>query len=239
VIRILHTGDWHLDKSTAGVARFDDVARAAQQTVDHAIREKVDLYCFTGDLADPDSGPVVLRCAELAIDLAVQLSDAGIPSWWIAGNHDVCEDGTGTTTLSPLRKLRSEVRVVERPIVCRGAAMTSILLPYPSMADAYDPIEFVAEADVAEGLPVFVAGHLTQLEGVVPGEETNEMPRGRGIPWPVVTCDPSWLIAGGHWHDRQVVKVAGRQFHVCGSLARLTFGEERNEPSFNIYELGK
>lgn len=235
--KVLHTGDWHGDKSTAGVARFDDVARAVQQTVEVAKRERVDLYCFTGDLTDPDSGSVVLRCVDLAVRAAMDLHRAGIESAWIAGNHDVAEDGQGTTTLSPLRSL--PVQVFEKPAVVSYGDLELIALPYPSLSTAYDPAEFLRTNRVllAMAKKVVVAGHMTALEEIPDGEETLEMPRGRGVPFPLEQCGPSWLLLNGHWHDRQTYQAGGRQVHICGALARLTFGEERNVPSFTIHEI--
>ena len=242
-MRILHTGDWHGDKSTAGISRFEDVDRAVKQSVDHAIRTAVDLYCFTGDLTDPDSGSVVFRVLDLALWTACTLARHGIPSWWIPGNHDV--DNAGGHTLAPLKPLVelndqgfAAVRVFDEPTIERRACFTGVLLPYPIRPGAYDPAAWLrANRPPDDGVPVFVAGHMTALEGVPDGEETLEMPRGQAVPFPMQECDPRWLLCNGHWHARQTYQSGGRKVHICGSLARLTFGEERNVPSFNVYTL--
>ena len=102
-VKILHTGDWHLEQVDRRHLAVRDVEKAAWQTVEHAVREQVSLYCFTGDLANPNAGPVVIRCVELAARVAVTLAGEHIESAWVAGNHDVFEDASGFTTLSPLR----------------------------------------------------------------------------------------------------------------------------------------
>jgi DNA repair exonuclease SbcCD nuclease subunit len=242
-VRILHASDAHADWSTAGFRRFDDVSRAFEQTVRAAVDEKCGLYVFTGDLADPDGGSIVLRCAELALRVALELEGHDIYSVWVAGNHDVAEDGEGTTTLSPL-KHHKRVFVFDGPggVALPGGEQV-VALPYPSMARPYPPTEVMMAANITERKKLkpcratIVVTHL-QLPGIVPGEETREMPRGRDVPFPWEVCDPSWLVLAGHYHERQVWEAPnGVRVNIAGSLARLTHGEERNRPSFQIWEV--
>ena len=115
---------------------------------------------------------------------------------------------------------------------------TGCFLPYPSGSSPYDPAAFVQSNRAIFGHnKAFVAGHLTRLNGVPDGEETREMPRGKGVPFPLEECGPSWLLFNGHWHERQEFRSGGRSVHICGALARLTFGEEKNRPSFSVYTL--
>jgi DNA repair exonuclease SbcCD nuclease subunit len=238
--KILHTSDWHLDWRTVGVARFDEVRAASRQTVEAAIRQKVDLYAFTGDLADSDGGTGVLRCVEVAIEVATLLSNAGIESCWVAGNHDVVEDGTGLTTLSPLRALGfgSMVRVFEQPRVAEVDDCALLALPYPAATNPYDPVAFVREAKALRGFEkVVVLTHL-QVEGAQLGEETTDMPRGRDVRFPHEECGLGWTILAGHYHKRQTIARPGLPpVHVVGALARLAFGEQSNTPSYSIIEL--
>jgi DNA repair exonuclease SbcCD nuclease subunit len=248
-VKLLHCSDAHLDWSTAGFRRFDDVERALEQTVRAAVDEKVGLYVFTGDLGDPDGGSVVLRMAYVALCIALELETAGIPSVWLAGNHDVAEDGAGTTTLTPLVALAGRspqlVHTFMRPGVVEAAGVRLFALPYPSLALPYDPAKaverFVAETHAISPHPpskIVIATHL-QFKGIVPGEETKEMPRGRDVPFPWEQCRPEWLCLGGHYHERQVWEASnGVRVHIAGALARLTHGEEQNRPSFQIHEVG-
>jgi hypothetical protein len=238
-MRVLHCSDAHADWSTAGFRRFDDVERAFEQTVRAAVDEKCGLYVFTGDLADPDGGSIVLRCAELAVRVSGELAGREIDSVWVAGNHDVAEDGEGTTTLSPL-KHRKRVHVFDVP---GGVAIPGgwrvVALPYPSMARPYDAALNASGVrnSIVDYRATIVATHL-QLPGIVPGEETREMPRGRDVPFPWEACDPTWLVLGGHYHERQVWTAPnGVRVNIAGSLARLTHGEERNRPSFQIWDV--
>lgn len=246
-MKILHCSDWHADWRTSGVDRFDDVADAVSQTVRVAIEEKVDLYLMTGDLADPDDGPRVLRAVGLAIDAAEQLALQGIPSWWLKGNHCAVEDGSGRSVLTPLASLGAQglVRVFDeparvllpgRPTISRGAPAFGLMLPYSAASRSYDPREFVRAQRAALGdeSQVLVATHL-QVEGATPGDETTEMSRGRDVFFPFEECSPRWLLLGGHYHDGQTFERAGRKLRVPGSLVRLNHGEVLNRPHYTIW----
>lgn len=249
-MKILHCSDAHHDWKTGGVRRAEEVEEAFDQTVRTAIAEEVDAYVFTGDLSDPDDGPAALAAATCAISVALRLDAAGIPSFWLAGNHDVVEDGSGRSTLSPLRALAAltgRVRVFDRPAlvalpgkpkVARGAPARLLALPYPSLANAYDPKLAVEQAVRAcgEGGQVVVATHL-QFEGMHAGEESTEMARGREVRFPVESVPPGWLTIAGHYHDGETIERAGRQIRIAGSLVRLTHGEERNRPRYLIHEV--
>lgn len=241
--KIVVSSDYHLDWQTYGVARHQDVKDAAFQVVQTAIREEADLFLFLGDLCDPDDGPWALQSVQTAIEIAVALKENGIASWWIAGNHDVVEDGTGRTTLSPLRALGTPlVRVFEEPAVANIPGFSKfdptrhvpfLALPFTAACRRYDPSQVVWEARDKLGERAVVAGHMTSLEGARLGEETHEMARGRSISFPVEQCRAGWLKLCGHFHDRQVTNGV----HVPGALARLSFGESENRPGYLVFEI--
>ena len=257
-MKIVHTTDWHPDASTAGYARFDDVAQAVQSSVDHACKlsgqgERVG-YLFTGDLLTNDpSLDVMVRCTCLAQRAGRQLSESGVPSWWMPGNHDVFEDGLGTTAVDTLEG--DYARVIKRPSVVeveQGKVM--LLLPFTPVSHSYDPKAWLESLlnDGAGGDPhasmtsafdaaglakrskvVLVAGHL-MLEGIGPGSETHDMPRGRDVFFPVDLVRRLWpdaLMANGHYHRQQV----HNGVHVPGSLAVFTRGELGNRPGYLVH----
>lgn len=239
-MKVVASSDWHVDWNTHGVSRFQEVKEAAHRTVDRAVEEGADLYVFAGDLCDPDTGSSVFRCVELAIDVATRLASRGIASAWIAGNHDVIEDGSGDTTLSPLRALENLghlVKVFERPGSIERAGGRVIALPFAATSHGYDVEAAIASISELRDVPkekTIIVGHLN-IQGVVPGEETTEMPRGREVWLPVEAAKRvARHVVSGHYHRRQRTKDG---VWIIGSLARLTFGEEGNEPSFLILEV--
>lgn len=232
-MKFVVTGDWHGDAQTHGVRRFEDVREAAHATVDAAIAEGAIAYAFLGDLCDPDSGARTFRVIQLALEIAMRLKERSIASIWLAGNHDVIEDGSGDTTLSPLRALGGNVYVAESPSMLGVGSVRFWTLPFAATARHYDPEKAAKLIDGPRERNV-VLGHLTEISGVEPGEETLEMPRGRGVRLPVEELVPrACMIFNGHFHRRQKVGPVW----LPGALARLTFCEEGHSPGFMVAEV--
>lgn len=239
-MKLLITSDWHLDAYTAGLDRRADLEAAVEYTVEKAEAEAVDHYLFLGDLADP--GIPAIAAVSLALRVAAKLARKGIESWWLAGNHDVIEDGRGTTTLSPLAAAGIEgVTVCEKPghfQLSTGGWIDLIILPYQARSSPTweAPAVAVAKAREHGTAPVcIVSGHL-MLPGMHPGSESTDMPRGRDIPFPIAEAKaiPGVRLFNGHYHRQQVTADG---VHIPGSLARLTFNEEHNTPAFLVVEL--
>jgi DNA repair exonuclease SbcCD nuclease subunit len=230
-MKFLVTSDWHLDASTAGFDRFDDVLGAVNVMVKAAIDERVDVFVFNGDLCDPDTVRAH-RAVAVAAAVAAELHLAGIKSWWIAGNHDVVEDGNGATTLSALRSIPGAMVFEDATHFCGHRDSPDIvILPFAARSRAYDPGEFVATCE-RHREAALVFGHLN-IAGITPGSETKDMPRGREVFWPLDEINakfPKVLMVAGHYHRSQVFK----DVRVVGSPARLTFGEQDNDPKYLI-----
>ena len=235
-MRLLITSDWHLDASTAGFDRFDDVSDAVDRTVAALGAHDVAAYLFLGDLCDP--GPRAHRAVDRACAVAREIDAVGVPSFWLTGNHDVVEDGTGSHAMMPLAHLGGRVRLIDSPQLFLikspdGDEINAFALPFVPRARAYDPDELVRSYDGP--VPRVVVGHLN-LEGIGPGSETEDMPRGREVFWPLAAIREKWpnaLLVAGHYHRRQLY--AG--VYVVGALERLTFGEENYEPGFLVIDV--
>lgn len=242
-MKIVVASDWHADWATLGVQRYEEVATAARQSAEHAIAIGAGAYLFPGDLSDPDTGGGSFRASALAIEIALVLAGQGIPSIWIAGNHDVCEDGTGATTLTPLKALEGvipEVRVAETPRrLPLGDGLHILALPFVAASHGLDLAQ--AARDLWPSDPaakVIVLGHLS-IPGIVPGTETQEMPRGREVVFPFAETTRAAARVNGHYHRRQLFDPGdgGAPIIIPGALARLTFGEEDHEPGFVVLEV--
>lgn len=240
-MRIVAVSDLHLDHFTRGVSRFEDISSALHHSVDHAVRVQANCFACLGDLCDPDVNMVPFRALNVVAKLIMHLYANNIPSIWIAGNHDVIEDGSGATTLTPLRALQAlkmndgtdAVRICETPSVFEFAGCSMLALPFTPTVNGYDPTQFVA-AQLDTDYPLVILSHLA-VTGVQPGEETTKMPRGRDIVLPdgmLRSRAAPTLVLQGHYHRRQVFRGNGVPVHVVGSLAQLNFGEEDNAPGF-------
>lgn len=106
LIRILHTADLHLDSPLKSLALRDEAMRDSVHTatrtalttiVDTALSEKVAALLIAGDLFDGAA-----RSAKTAAFLVTQLdrlAAAGIPVFYIKGNHDAENPITGEVAL--------------------------------------------------------------------------------------------------------------------------------------------
>lgn len=239
-VRAIVTSDWHADAMTLGVLRYREVEEFADTVTRHTIgvnsAKTPALFVFAGDLSDPDP-PRCWRAAGLAVKVARELAECGIPSIWLTGNHDVLEDGEGSHTLMPVDGLsssKSAVHVVDRPgpvYPFRGDPefdeLCVLCYPYTPRSHAYDP------ATVGLGLrhaPELVVGHL-MLEGIDAGSETKDFARGRDVFLPIDEIRRRWptsVIVNGHYHE-------GRNYrgvHIPGAPLRLTLGEAANQPRY-------
>ena len=241
-LKLIISSDWHLDASTAGMPRFDDVKKAVESIVWAARTAKADMFLFLGDLTDPDSVRSHRSVAD-AVNVALGLARLGIPSRWLVGNHDVIEDGSGDHTLMSIGELHRHddvlglIRVFDRPSVedIEGGVML-VALPFTPRSHPYDPATYVSTLDAASPCGrVVVMGHLN-IEGIGPGSETTDMPRGRDVFFPVDAVQKRWpgaLMLNGHIHKPQRFN----NIYIPGSPCRFTFGEEHNSPGYLVCEV--
>jgi DNA repair exonuclease SbcCD nuclease subunit len=234
-MKIVLTSDWHLDALTDGVPRWQEIEALVDHSVEVAIQEGAKLYIMGGDLCDPD-GWNAARAMAKAIEVAVRLDNAGVASVWVAGNHDVIEDGMGTTTLTPLVAADIAHHVFEQPGEIVFENLHIVGLPFVPTSHGYDPAKVVQGLSrPRRGEQTLVIGHLN-LEGISAGSETKEMARGREVFWPLEALRKKWpdaTLLGGHYHHAQEFK----RVHIIGSLARLRHDEEDSNPSLMILEV--
>lgn len=244
--------DAHVDHVTMGVSRFDEVERAFGTVFRAAVEEQADVVIFEGDLCDPADGPAVLRATNLLLRTGARLARERIHFVAIAGNHDVVENGSGVTTLYPLRAVDSRyVHVFEEPGVVTldlgsRKPLYVVAMPFTATSHAYDPEEFIRKVmQMTLDTPTLIVSHL-MIPGVQPGEETKEVPRGREVIYPFeavrdfcASTPKDVFVSNGHYHRQQAFKPPGMGYtiHVPGAMARLTMGEERHEPGYLVVEL--
>lgn len=240
-MKILCISDLHLDWITQGVSRYEEIAGHLQSVLKTVEQEGVDLVIFAGDMCDPDTGTVVFRALKTMGMLLTGLKERGVRWYCVAGNHDVIEDGTGTTTLSPLMALGGDTSsVFNEPGVVQtvhnGKSYLFVMLPFTATSHPYNPADYMPKQK-ARFDKVIVVSHLT-VPGIVPGEEVTDMPRGREVLFPVANCGAVDLVIQGHYHRRQLFMLPGDvPMQVVGSMVNLTFGEVKNRPGYIIVEV--
>jgi exonuclease SbcD len=142
MIRILHFADAHIDIAAQGrhdpesglPIRMLDFLKSLDTIVDTAIAEKVDLVIFAGD-AYKDRTPVPTYQREWGKRI-IRLSQAGIPTLLLVGNHDVSPAAYRANTLQEYETLQvPHVIVVNKPCLLgpdqlEGLPLQIIALPW-------------------------------------------------------------------------------------------------------------
>lgn len=250
--KILLTGDWHADHKTFGVERFSEIEHAAHNMVSVAIEKQVDVFCFLGDLSDPDSGGLTIRSVNLARECMIDLNMACIPSIWISGNHDVLEDGSSLSNFDLLPSFEKAMVVSDGCSIITGLTdrnsepidLAVLACPFTASSRPYDANKEVLNLATDTSLNnLLILGHFT-IPGIEPGEETTDVPRGRNVLMPFVSIRQleskysKLLIANGHYHKQQIFKSKDCQSPILipGSPVKLTFGESMNPHGYIIVE---
>jgi DNA repair protein SbcD/Mre11 len=123
MMKVLHFADAHIDMAAHGKRdpqsglpyRVLDFLSALDTIIDTAVNEKVDLVLFAGD-AYKDRIPVPTYQREWGKRI-IRLSQAGIPTLLLVGNHDLSPVQGRAHALQEFRTLQvPHVRVIDRPV---------------------------------------------------------------------------------------------------------------------------
>ena len=134
-MRILHFADAHIDMDTRGrhdpesglPARVLDFLKALDTIIDTAINERVDLVLFAGD-AYKDRTPAPTYQREWGRRI-IRLSQAGIPTLLLVGNHDISPAAGRAHTLQEYDTLQvPHVYVAAEPALLRPADLGGLPL---------------------------------------------------------------------------------------------------------------
>lgn len=265
---MVHVADVHLgvesygriDPATGLNSRLLDFTARLDEVVDCAIRERVDLFLFAGDAyRSRDPSPTQQR--ELAKRVR-RLSDAGIPTFLLVGNHDLPAASGRANSLDIFETLgvpnvtvgrhprvyrietaAGPIQIVALPWLRRSALMATQQGRSMSADEARREIQSLAASAIATavetlepGVPAVLAAHIS-IEGATYGSERSVLV-GEDIVLPRSSvAHPAFAyVALGHIHKHQVL---GDDPPVVypGSIERVDFGEERDPKGFMMVEI--
>lgn len=267
-LRILHFADAHIDIATHGQhdpetglpARVVDFLKALDTIVDTAITERVDMVLFAGD-AYRDRAPAPTYQREWGRRI-IRLSQAGIPTLLLVGNHDVSPAAMKAHTLQEYDTLQvPHVRVLDKPAlfspadleglplqvialpwVSRSALMAALDIPSGNLEQINNEVEvrlirllqdWMNQVDLS--LPTILTAHVS-VQGATYGGERSVMLGSDMVLSGSVVRDPRLdYVALGHIHKAQNLN-EGQHPPVIypGSIERVNFGEAGDEKFFVI-----
>ncbi len=271
-IRLLHFADAHIDIANYGrhdpetglPMRVMDFLRALDQIVDAAIEEKVELVIFAGDAyKDRNPQPTFQRAWG---ERMMRLSQAGIPTLLLVGNHDVSPAAGRAHTLHEFSTLSvPHIHVADRLALWTpeqlGLPVQIITVPWVSRSmlvgreetlgrtveEIYQRIEelvvqrvmqFMETADPE--IPLILTAHAS-VSGAKYGSERavmlgHELVLSGGL----VNDARLDYVALGHIHKPQALSNDGSHPPIVypGSIERIDFGEKEDK-RFVLAEVGK
>jgi exonuclease SbcD len=273
-LKVLHFADAHIDIANYGrhdpetglPLRVVDFLNALDQIVDTAIAEKVDLVLFAGD-AYKDRNPQPTFQREWGKRM-MRLSQAGIPTVLLVGNHDVSPATHRAHTLQEYQTLAvPHLLVAERLSLLGpdqlGIPAQVITLPWVSRSallarteiagKSSDEILAILEERVADGvehllsqsddsIPLILLAHVSVrgMGATFSSERAVMLGHELTLSGGLVR-DKRWdYVALGHIHKHQSLN-GDRHPPVIypGSIERIDFGEAREKKGFVLAEVAK
>ena len=272
-VRILHFADAHIDianygrhdPTTALPVRVMDFLAALDQVVETAVSQQVDLVLFAGD-AYKDRNPQPTFQREWGRRM-MRLSQAGIPTLLLVGNHDVSPAAGRAHTLHEFATLNvphihvadtirlftpAELGVPAQVITIPWVSPNRFMV-YEEMADKGREA-VLAEAETIVGqrvaaliaqadpdLPLILTAHAS-VQGAVYGSERmvmlgHELVLGGGL----LNDRRLDYVALGHIHKHQCLTAKGSHPPIVypGSIERIDFGEAKETKGFVLASVSR
>lgn len=264
-IHLIHVSDIHfgsgeshgrINPETGLNTRLEDFVLALKKVVDYSIAQKVDVFLFSGD-AYKNASPEPIYQKLFALELK-RLSEAGIQTILVVGNHDQILRSTQSHAMSVFQSLEvANVLTIDKPtfqtIQTKNGPFQLIGLPHVTRnnlmavdkysgftASQIDDVlvhhvhdmlrEFYDELDPL--IPTVVTAHMS-LDRALAGIE-QELLVGYTLTFPSDIFIDSRIdyVAMGHIHKHQVIRDKEPIIAYAGSLERVDFGEEREDKGF-------
>lgn len=270
-LRILHFADAHIDMANFGrhdpetglPVRVMDFLRSLDEIVDTAIAEKVDLVIFAGD-AYKDRAPQPTFQREWGRRI-VRLSQAGIPTLLLVGNHDLSPSLGRAHALEEYKTLAvPHVQVLDEPAFLgpdelAGLPLQVIAIPWLTRSkmmaaldiQSGDQDEIFSQLetkltelvnryleDANPDLPIVLTAHASVQGATYGGERTVMLGGDLVLSGGLVKDKRLDYVALGHIHKPQELN-EGQHPPVIypGSIERVDFGEAQDDKFFVIVEV--
>ncbi len=237
-LRFIHFSDSHLGASDSFTddykvkeAREQDKYDSLKDIVDHILAAKPDFVLHTGDFfhrSSPGNAALVN-----AVEQIGRLSDAGIPFYMIAGNHDYPK----VTSTEPIHQIFEHLKHVkifydESYTKLELANCTLHALPHINTAERLKS-EVEKISPNRNSKPDILMMHLS-----MPIREEEEIELGGGVfpPENLAVLGQFDYVALGHWHKFRHMKEYGNVYY-SGAPDKMDLGEINHEKGFASVEI--
>lgn len=272
--KILHFADAHIDMANYGrqdpdtglPLRVMDFLRSLDIIIDAAVNEQVDLVIFAGD-AYKDRSPAPTFQREWGRRI-MRLSNAGIPTILLVGNHDLSPSLGRAHALEEYNTLEVPyitvadkpalytpedlngvpVQVIALPWVSRSGMVAHLDMEISDPSEVYNQLEETItniindwlENKIDPALPTILTAHASVQGAVFGGERTVMLGSDLVLSGGLVKNPKFDYVALGHIHKPQDLN-EGRHPPVIypGSIERVDFGEAKDPKFYIIAEVTK
>lgn len=272
-ISVLHFADAHIDianygrhdPETALPVRVMDFLSSLDQIVETALSKPVDLVIFAGD-AYKDRNPQPTFQREWGRRM-MRLSQAGIPTLMLVGNHDVSPAAGRANTLQEFSTLAvpnlhvgdgiklltpEELGVAAQLITVPWISRSRLLAREEILGQSHDDLLLTIEEQVSErilhfietadqSLPLILTAHAS-VQGATYGSERAVMLGHELVLSGQIVNDKRLdYVALGHIHKHQALTGLEGQPPIVypGSIERVDFGEVNEHKGFVLADVSK
>ena len=268
-MRVLHFSDLHIgvenygrtDPNTGLSTRLGDFLAALDELVEFALSNQVDLVVLAGD-AYKGRDPSQTHQREFAIRLR-RLSAAGIPTFLLAGNHDLPAMASRANAVEifatlDVPKVYVGSRLANHTISTPAGPVQIVAVPWPtrgamlardeSRGLSIEQIRQATEDRMTAAImrnvetldpdtPAILTGHVT-VNGATTGTERSMMLGNDHVLNMSAIGQPQLeYVALGHIHKHQVLRAAAPVVAYSGSLQRVDFSEESDDKGFCVADI--
>ena len=268
-MRILHFSDLHIgvenygrtDPETGLSTRLGDFLASLDEVVEHALTQNVDLVLLAGD-AYKGRDPSQTHQREFARRL-VRLSEAGIPTFLLIGNHDLPNAVSRATAVDIFPTLQVPyVHVGDNlqnyTVPTKAGPLQILAVPWPRRSTLLSREETrgltieevrgemqrrMTEAiyrraeQLDRNVPAVLAGHVTVNGATVGTERSMMLGQDHVLQAGDIGRPELDYVALGHIHKHQILKSASPLIAYSGSLQRVDFSEENDDKGFCVVDL--
>ena len=268
-MRILHFSDLHIgvenygrtDPKTGLSTRLGDFLGSLDQVVEFALNEGVDLVLLAGD-AYKGRDPTQTHQREFAKRLN-RLSQAGIPTFLLVGNHDLPAASSRATAVDIFPTLEVANIHVGNSLKTYDVATPSgplqvLAVPWPrrsailsredSRGMSIEQVRQTLEERLTDGIeaaasrldstiPAILTGHVTVNGATVGTERSMMLGQDHVLLVSALVRPQVEYIALGHIHKHQILRPDPPMVVYSGSLQRVDFSEEGDEKGFCVIDL--
>ncbi len=240
--------------------RLLDFLAVLDETVDYALRERVDLLLFSGD-AYKSRDPSQTHQREFAKRIA-RLADAGVVVFLTPGNHDLPHVASRASALDIFPTLRVENVVVGATLATYRVSTRSgdaqvVALPWVRIGGfmakeetrglTLEQIKEAVEARITEhladevaqldpALPAFLCAHVNISGATTASERSMMLGNDHVLGLGTVAIPAFDYVALGNIHKHQVLSQHPPVAY-AGSLERIDFSEEHEDKGFCVVDV--